>query len=340
MMNRLYRRVGMALGLSLLGGAAAAELLDEIKERGTLNCGTLDYVAGVGFIDENGEWSGFDVDFCKAAAAAILGDPTKVKFTAVTGPGKFPALESGEIDILSRSVTATISRDTTLGFSYIGPNMLTGQGIMLHADTGATSYADLDGASICVLAGTVTERYLAEYFQSNDMEFTPIAAENSDQMFSMYFDRRCDAVTMEPPYMAIRRARAEDPDAHVILEELIAKSFEAPMIREGSPRFYKVLQWMHYGMITAEELGITKDNVEEMAQTSEDPLVRRFLGVEGTIGEDMGVPNDWMVQVIKSVGNYGEFYDNNIGANTNLNVPRGMNALWRDGGAMIAPGWQ
>ncbi|MBY8975915.1 amino acid ABC transporter substrate-binding protein [Rhodobacteraceae bacterium NNCM2] len=338
---RMRFLTAVALGLALgAGGAARAELLDEIKERGELTCGTLDYIAGVGFLDDKGEWSGFDVDFCKAAGAAILGDPGKVKFIAITGAQKFPALESGEIDILSRSVTATISRDTSLGFSYIGPNMMTGQGIMVHKSTGATDYDQLDGASICVLAGTVTERYLAEYFQSEGMSFNPVAAENSDQMFSMYFDNRCDAVTMEPPYLAIRRAKSANPDEHVIFEKLIAKSYEAPMIREGSPRFYKVLQWMHFGMITAEELGITRANVEEMAATSTDPLVRRFLGVDGTIGTDMGVANDWMVHVIKAVGNYGEFYDNNLGANTNLKVPRGLNALWRDGGAMVAPGWQ
>ena len=320
--------------------AGAADLLDEIKERGTLKCGTLDYIAGVGFVDDKGAWSGFDVDFCKAASAAIFGTPDKVEFTAITGAQKFPALASGEIDILSRSVTATISRDTTLGFSYIGPNMMTGQGIMVHKDTGATDYDQLDGASICVLAGTVTERYLADYFTSHDMSFTPVAAENSDQMFSMYFDRRCDAVTMEPPYLAIRRVKSESPDDHVIFEDVIAKSFEAPMIREGSPRFYKLLQWMHYGMITAEELGITRENVEEMAKTSTDPTVQRLLGAEGSIGEDMGVANDWMVNVIKAVGNYGEFYDNTLGANTSLKVPRGLNALQRDGGAMVAPGWQ
>jgi general L-amino acid transport system substrate-binding protein len=338
---KLLNLTAAALALSVVAGAnASAELLDEIKKRGHVTCGTLDYIAGVGFINDKGEWSGFDVDFCKAAGAAIFGDPGRVKFIAITGAQKFPALESGEIDILSRSVTATISRDTTLGFSFIGPNMLTGQGMMLHKSTGATDYDQLDGASICVLAGTVTERYLAEYFATEGMSFTPVTAENSDQMFAMYFDNRCDAVTMEPPYLAIRRAKAKDPDEHLILEKLIAKSFEAPMIREGSPRFHKLLQWMHYGMITAEELGITKANVEEMAKTSTDPVVRRFLGVEGTIGQDMGVSNDWMLNVVKAVGNYGEFYDNNIGANTNLKVPRGMNALWRDGGAMIAPGWQ
>ena len=207
---------------------------------------------------------------------------------------------------------------------------------MVHKSTGATDYNQLNGASICVLAGTVTERYLAEYFTTEGMTFTPVTAENSDQMFAMYFDNRCDAVTMEPPYLAIRRSKAQSPDEHLIFEKLIAKSFEAPAIREG----FKVLQWMHYGMITAEELGITKANADEMAKSSTNPVVRRFLGVEGTIGQDMGVSNDWMLNVVKAVGNYGEFYDNNLGANTNLKVPRGLNALWRDGGALIAPGWQ
>jgi len=332
--------VTVALCFGTGGAANAADLLDEIKDRGELVCGTLNYIAGVGFLDDKGEWSGFDVDFCKAAGAAILGDPKKVRFVATTGAQKFPALQSGEIDILSRSVTETISRDTTLGFSFIGPNHMTGQGFMVHKDTGVTDVKQLDGASVCVLAGTTTERYLADWFKANGMSFQPVAAENSDQMYSMYFDKRCDAVTMEPPYLAIRRARAASPDDHVILETLIAKSFEAPVIREGSPKFFKVLQWMHYGMITAEELGITQANVDEVAKTSTNPVVLRFLGVEGTIGSDMGVPNDWMIKVIKAVGNYGEFYNNTLGKNSHLQVPRGMNALWRDGGAMVAPGWQ
>ncbi len=340
------RMILAAAAATLAFGALQAEaqekkdLLDTIKERGTLNCGTLDYLAGVGFLNDKGEWSGFDVDFCKAAAAAILGDATKVKFVATTGANKFPVLESGEIDILSRSVTDTISRETAMGMDYIGPNHLTGQGFMVHGDTGVSKIEDLDGATICVLSGTVTERYLADWFRAHDMTFSPVAAEDSDAMFSMYFDNRCDAVTMEPPYLAIRRARSEKPDESVILDTLIAKSFEAPVILEGNPKLREVLQWTHWGMVTAEELGITQANVEEMAKTSQDPVVRRFLGVDETIGKDMGVANDWMVNVIKAVGNYGEFYERNLGKGSQLNVPRGMNALYRDGGAMIAPGWQ
>lgn len=330
----------VALGLGAAQAQEKKDLLDTIKERGTLNCGTLDYLPGVGFLNDKGEWSGFDVEFCKAAAAAILGDPSKVKFVSTTGANKFPVLESGEIDILSRSVTQTTSRETAMGMDYIGPNHLTGQGFMVHAETGVTKIEDLDGATICVLSGTVTERYLADWFRARGMSFTPVAAEDSDAMFSMYFDNRCDAVTMEPPYLAIRRSRSETPDQHVILDTLIAKSFEAPVIMEGNPKLREVLQWMHWGMVTAEELGITQANVEEMAKSSEDPVVRRFLGVDETIGKDMGVANDWMVNVIKAVGNYGEFYERNLGSGSQLNVPRGMNAPWSQGGALIAPGWQ
>ncbi len=337
---RLLTTMAAALGLGA-SGAMAADLLDEIKDRGELSCGTMDYLAGVGFLDDNGNWSGFDVDFCKAASAAIFGTPDKVKFVALTGTQMFPSLSSGEIDILSRSVTETISRDTTLGFTFIGPNMLTGQGLMVHKSTGATDYDQMDGATICVLAGTVTERYLADYFTANGMTFTPVAAESGDQLFSMYFDNRCDAVTMEPPYLAIRRQKmAATPEDHVIFNDVIAKSYEAPLIREGSPRFHKLLQWMHYGMVTAEELGVTSENVDDMAASSTDPRVQRLLGVDGNIGESMGVSNDWMVNVIKAVGNYGEFYDRNLGANSPLQVPRGLNALVRDGGALTAPGWQ
>lgn len=336
-----FRTIVAAAAISLLGGVAAqAELLDDIKEKGELSCGTLNYLPGVGFLNDKGEWSGFNVDFCKAAAAAILGDPGKAKMVALTGPQKFPALDSGEIDILARSVTQTVSRETTLGYDFIGPNHMTGQGFMVPKDSGVTSVDDLDGATICVLGGTVTERYMADYFAFRGMTFTPVAADGSDQMYPMYFDGRCDAVTQEPPYMAIRRLRSGEAENHVILDDIISKSFEAPVIREGSPKLREVLQWMHYGMITAEEMGITQANVEEMVETSKDPNVRRFLGVDGEVGEGLGVSNDWMVNVIKAVGNYGEFYDRNLGKNSPLGVERGMNALWRDGGVLTAPGWQ
>ncbi|MEX2519481.1 MAG: amino acid ABC transporter substrate-binding protein [Paracoccaceae bacterium] len=332
----------IAIGaIAMLGATAAqAELLDDIKARGVLKCGTLNFLAGVGFLDDKGEWSGYDVDFCKGAAAAILGDASKVEFVILTGAQMFPALESGEIDVLSRSVTQTISRETTMGIDFIGPNHLTGQGFMVHNELGVSSVDELDGATVCVLAGTTTERYLADWFRGKDMTFTPVATETSDQMFANYFEQRCDAVTMEPPYLAIRRAKSATPDGHTILDALIAKSFEAPVIRQGNPALREVLQWMHWGMITAEEMEITSENVDEIASSSTDPVVRRFLGVEGAIGEGMGVSNDWMVRVIKSIGNFGEFYDRNLGSGTGLDVPRGMNALWRDGGAMVAPGWQ
>ena len=336
-----FKAIATAALFAVTGATAAhADLLDDIKARGELSCGTLNYLPGVGFLNDEGEWSGFDVDFCRAAAAAVLGDPNALKLVALTGPQKFPVLDSGEIDILSRSVTMTASRETSLGYDFIGPNLMSGQGFMVRKDSGVTSMDELDGATICVLAGTVTERYVADYFAYRKMTFTPVASEGSDQMYQMYFDGRCDAVTQEPPYMAIRRLRSGQADDHVILDQIVSKSFEAPLIREGSPKLREVLQWMHYGMVTAEELGITQANVEEMAATSDDPVVRSFLGAEGNIGEGMGVSNDWMVHVIKAVGNYGEFFDRNLGKNSPLGLERGMNALWRDGGAMTAPGWE
>lgn len=335
----LMAATAMTIGLGA-ADARAEDLLDTIKARGELVCGTLNYIAGVGFLNDKGEWSGFDVEFCKAAAAAIFSDPNKVRFVATTGANKFPVLESGEIDVLSRSVTMTISRETALGFDFIGPNHLTGQGFMVHKDTGVSKIAELDGATVCVLSGTTTEQMLADHFRANGLKFTPVAAEDSDAMYGMYFENRCDAVTMEPPYMAIRRSRSADPAGHIILDELIAKSFEAPLILQGNPKLRDVLQWTHWGMVTAEELGITQANVEEIAESTENPVVKRFLGVEGTIGKDMGIPNDFMVHVIKAVGNYGEFYERNLGSGSQLNVPRGLNALYRDGGAMIAPSWQ
>jgi general L-amino acid transport system substrate-binding protein len=335
------KTIAAAAVLAVTGAAAAhADLLDDIKERGELSCGTLNYLPGVGFLDDKGEWSGFDVDFCKAAAAAILGDAGKAKMVALTGPQKFPALDSGEIDILSRSVTHTVSRETTLGYDFIGPNHMTGQGFMVPKDSGVTSVDELDGATICVLGGSAQERYLADYFAFKGMSFTPVAADGSDQMYPMYFEGRCDAVTQEPPYMAIRRLRSGEAEDHVILDDIISKSYEAPVIREGSPRLREVLQWMHYGMITAEELGISSENVDDMLANSKDPNVRRFLGADGAVGEGLGVSNDWMVNVVKAVGNYGEFYDRNLGKDSPLGVERGLNALHRDGGVLVSPGWQ
>jgi general L-amino acid transport system substrate-binding protein len=340
-------RVGRIIAATALGllmtaglGAAQADTLTDVKARGVIKCGLPTQSPGYAFLTDQGKWTGYDVEFCRAAAAAVFGDGEKVQYVPLQFSQAFTALQSREVDILSRSVTMTISRDTQLGFNFIGPNMYTGQGFMVHKSLNVGSVKQLDGATICVLAGTVTERYLSDYFKANNLKYTPVAIESGEQAFAAYENQRCDAITMEPPLMAVNRIRFKDPSAHIILPDLIAKSYEAPVVREGDDKWYGILQWTYFAEITAEEYGITQENVDAIAKSTADPEIRRFLGLEDTIGEKMGLPNDWVVKVVKAVGNFGEVYDRNVGKNSPLNLPRGMNALWRDGGVLFAPSWK
>ena len=336
------RLIGLASGAALLaamGSVAHADLLADVQKAGELKCGVSDQLAGFSFLNDKGAWTGFDIDYCHAFAAAITGKPDAVKIIPLAFNQSFTALQSGEVDVLSRSVTYTISRDTQLKLEFIPPNFYTGQSFMAHAELGAKSVADLNGASICVLAGSVTERYVADYFRARGMKFTPIAVEQESQVPSVYESGRCDAMTHETPSLAIARQGFKNPAAHVILPEVIAKSYEAPLYREGDARWGDVMRWTHFALVTAEELGITKDNVNEKLK-SDDPVVRTFLGVDGDIGTKMGLANGWTVNVIKSVGNYGEIYNRHLGDASVLKIPRGMNDLADKGGLLFAPSWR
>ena len=329
---------GMTLSLTL-PLAVHADTLETIKSADAIKCGVSDNLPGFSFLNDKGAWTGFDADYCRAFSAAVFGAGDKVKFTPVAFNQSFTALQSGEVDVLSRSVTYTISRDTQLKVNFTPPNFYTGQSFMAHKELGAKSVKDLDGAAICVLAGSVTERYIADYFRANNMKFTPIAIEQTSQVQSVYESGRCDAMSHETPSLAIARSRFKNPDAHVILPEVIAKSYEAPLVREGDDRWNDIIRWTHFALVTAEELGITQKNVEEKLKSG-DPVVRTFLGVDGDIGEKMGLAKDWTVNVIKAVGNYGEIYNKHLGSDSALKIERGMNDLYERGGLLYAPSWR
>lgn len=334
----------LGASVAMLGAVSAqaqpkSPTVDTIKQRGNLKCGVYENSPGMAALNDRGEWVGFDVDYCRALAAAVLGDPKKTQFVKLTFAQSMPALRSGEIDVAAMSITYTAQRDTEMGFDFVGPTMYSGHGFMVHKRVGATKLADLNGATICVTAGTATESLIADYFRPRNMTFKPVAIESSAQLMSMYEDGRCDVVTLEPPFLAMRRARMKAPGEHVILNETFAKSHMGPVVREDDRVFSNVARWVQYALVTAEELGIDAANVDTM-KTSKNPDVRRFLGLEAGIGSKMGLTDDFAVNVVKAVGNYGDVWDRNIGAKSPGKLPRGMNALARDGGMQWAPNWR
>lgn len=332
--------IGTAILTTALYATAHAGTLEDIKATGKVKCGISDNLAGFATLNDQGKWVGFDVDYCRAFSAAVFGSPDHVTFVPVAFNQSFTALQSGEVDVLSRSVTYTISRDTQLGVNFIPPNFYTGQSFMAHKELGVKSVKDLDGAAVCVLAGSVTERYIADYFRANNMTFKSVPIENTTQIRSVYESGRCDVMSHETPSLAIARAHMKDPEAHVILPEVIAKSYQAPLAREGDDRWNDIVRWTHFALVTAEELGITQKNVEAMKNSSDDPVIRTFLGVDGNIGEKMGLDNNWTENVIRTVGNYGEIYGRSLGDGSTLKIERGMNALYANGGLLYAPSWR
>ena len=341
----MLNKIGSAAALlaALLAGSAWAQAksvtIDTIKQRGSLKCGVYESVPGLASLNDKGEWVGFDVDYCRAMAAAILGDGKKVQFIKLSFAQGMPALRSGEIDMAALAITYTIQRDTELGFDFVGPTLFSGHGFMVHKRTNASKLADLNGASICIVAGTITESLIADYFRPRNMTFKPVAIETSAQIMPMYEDGRCDVVTLEPPFLAMRRSRLKNPADHVILNEMFAKSHMGPVIREDDHVFSNAARWVHFALITAEELGIDASNVDAM-KASKNPDVRRFLGTDGNIGSKMGLTDDFTVNLVKAVGNYGDIWDRNYGMKSAGKLPRGVNALARDGGLQWAPNWR
>ncbi|XWN30499.1 MAG: amino acid ABC transporter substrate-binding protein [Devosia sp.] len=336
--------VAVLCGASLLAGASvvpafAGEILDEIKDRGVLRCGVYQNVPALATLDDEGNWQGFDVDYCKAVAAALFGSGDAVEYVPMNFAQGIPAVKTREVDMAGLAMTYVISRDGELGLDFVGPTLFSGHGFMVHKRAGAEKIADLDGASICVVAGTLTDSLISDYFSARGMSYTPVAFENSNQRYEYYENGRCDVVTSEIPFLGTRRIRMQNPDDHVILDEVFAKSHMGPIILEADPQWSNVARWVHYALIQAEEFGINQDNIDEMLET-EDPEIQRFLGVTETIGEKMGVSNDFVVNIIRAVGNYDDVWERNFGMKSAVELPRGLNALAQDGGMQWAPNWR
>ena len=286
--------------------------------------------------DSRGNYSGQDADYCRAIAAAVFGDASKVKYSPLSAKERFTALQSGEIDVLSRNTTWTMSRDTTLGLNFAGVNYYDGQGFMVRKSLGVKSALELSGASVCTNTGTTTELNVADYFRANKMEYEIVAFEKSDEVVAAYDAGRCDVFTTDQSGLYAERLKLANPDEHVVLPEIISKEPLGPVVRQGDDQWFNLVKWTHFALINAEELGVTQANVEEM-KSSDNPEVKRLLGTEGEFGSSIGVANDWVVNIVKAVGNYGEIFDRNVGPSTPLAIGRGVNALWSKGGLQYAP---
>jgi general L-amino acid transport system substrate-binding protein len=323
---------------ALAAVTASAATLDDVKAKGFLQCGSNTGLAGFGSPNDAGDWSGFDVDFCRALASAIFDDPKAVKFSPLSAKERFTALQSGEVDVLARNSTWTISRDTSLGLDFPAVNYYDGQGFMVRKDLGVASALQLSGASICVQTGTTTELNLADYFKANNLQYNPVVFEKQEEVDAAYDAGRCDVYTTDQSGLYSVRLTLKDPDNHIVLPEIISKEPLGPVVRHGDNQWADIVRWTHYAMLTAEEFGITQANVEEMMK-SENPEIKRILGQEADtkIGTDLGLTNDWVVRIIKHVGNYGESFERNVGAGSQLKIARGLNAAWNKGGLQYAP---
>ena len=329
--------IGAALGAVLLGSAAnAATTLDAVKAKGFVQCGVSQGLPGFSNADDAGNWTGLDVEMCRAVAAAIFGDGSKVKFSPLSAKQRFTALSSGEIDILSRNTTWTMTRDTQLGLNFAGVNYYDGQGMMVPTALGVKSATELDGANICTNTGTTTELNITDYFRSNNMSFNLIAFEKADEVVAAYDAGRCDVYTTDRSGLAAQRGKLTKPDSHVVLPEIISKEPLGPVVRQGDDQWFNIVRWTLNALINAEELGITQANAKARLKGTENPAIKRLLGSEGKFGEELGLSNDWALNAISAVGNYGESYERNVGPNTPLKLDRGVNALWSDGGILYA----
>ena len=318
-------------------GTAQAATLADVKERGELNCVVTTGLVGFAAPDANGKWAGFDVDFCRAVAAAVLGDGDKVKFVPSTGKTRFTLLNSGEGDILFRNTTETMSRDTDLKMNFLPVNYYDGQGFMVPTELGVTSAKELDGASVCIQTGTTTELNLADYFRTNGISYEPVPIETNEEARSNYLAGRCDVYTTDASGLASTRAAFEAPDDHMLLPEIISKEPLGGAVRHGDDEWLDIGKWVVNALINAEEAGITADNVAELAKSAGDnPNINRMLGTEGDFGSMIGLDKDWAVRAIAAGGNYGEIFERNIGPSTPIALERGLNAQWRDGGILYA----
>ncbi len=322
---------------TLAAGAVSAGTMDDVKARGKLNCGVTTGLVGFAAPDANGVWDGFDVSVCRAVAAAVLGDPTAVEFVTTTGQTRFTALASGEIDMLARNTTWTFSRDVDLKFEFVGVNYYDGQGFMVPKSLGVASAKELDGATVCIQTGTTTELNLADFFRANNISYEPVPIETNAEAQQQYLAGACDVYTTDASGLAATRATFENPADHVLLPEIISKEPLGPLVRHGDNEWGDVVRWSLNALIAAEELGITSANVDSMAAGTNNPEINRILGTEGELGAMLGLDKDWAMRIIKSVGNYAEVFEKNIGESTPIGLARGLNAQWTNGGLLYTP---
>jgi len=334
------KRVSLVLTLAVAAGlsaqTASAQTLKTIKDRGLLSCGVTQGVPGFSSPDDKGNWTGLDVDICRAIAAAVFNDPTKIKFVPLSSKDRFTALQSGEIDVLSRTTTWTLSRDTSLGANFAGVTYYDGQGFLVKKSLKVNSALELNSASVCVQTGTTTELNLADYFKGNNMKYEVIAFTTNDETIKAYESGRCDVFTTDVSGLYADRLKLANPAEHIVLPEVISKEPLGPMVRHGDDQWLDIVKWTLFAMITAEELGITQKNVDEKAK-SDNPELKRVFGTDGNLGEQLGLTKDWVTRIVKAVGNYGESFDRNVGPGSKLGIARGMNNLWNKGGIQYAP---
>jgi len=329
--------LGTLASAGLIAGIATAATLDDVKARGELICGTNTGLTGFAAPDANGVYQGFDVAVCKAIAAAVLGDATKVRYVPTTGETRFTALASGEVDLLVRNSTHTFSRDTDLKFDFVAINYYDGQGFMVKKDLGVSSAKELDGATVCIQTGTTTELNLADFFKSNNITYTPVTVADDSEAQRQYVAGACDAYTTDASGLAASRATLADAENHIILPEIISKEPLGPLVRHGDNNWGDVVRWTFYALVAAEELGITSANVNEIGASTVNPEIKRILGTEGDMGAMIGLDAEWAKRAIAANGNYGEIFAENIGESTPIGLARGLNAQWTQGGLMYAP---
>ncbi|HIP40234.1 MAG TPA: amino acid ABC transporter substrate-binding protein [Desulfocapsa sulfexigens] len=329
--------VAAVVTLVISVGFAQASTKEEVQKRGVFQCGVSTGLPGFSIADEKGVWAGIDVDVCKAIAAATLGDATKIKFVPLNAKERFTALQSGEIDALVRGTTWTLTRDSSLGLNFTGVNYYDGQGFMVSKKLGVKSALELDGAAVCIQSGTTSELNLADYFKENKMTYKAVVFDTHDATAAAFDNGRCDVLTSDQSQLYGLRTHLSKPEEAIVLPEVISKEPLGPVVRQGDDAWFNIVKWSLNAMIEAEELGVTKANVDEMKANSKSPAVRRLLGLEGIAGKGLGLNNDWAYQIIKQVGNYGEIFERNVGTGSPLNIARGLNALWSKGGIMYAP---
>jgi len=342
---KIIGNTGLLIGTiaAMLGAVPAnATTLESVKQKGFVQCGVSQGSPGFSLPDAQNNWTGMDVDFCRAVAAAVFNDPKKVKFTPLSAKERFTALQSGEVDILSRTSTWTMSRDTSMGLLFAGVLYYDGQGFMVKKSLGIDSALKLDGAAVCAGTGTTTELNVSDYFNAKGLKFTSVAIDDSNQLRQAYEEGRCDVLTSDQSVLYSERLQLKAPDDHVVLPEIISKEPLGPATRQGDDQWFNIVKWTYFALLTAEEDGITSSNVDEM-QKSTNPEIQRLLGVknaDGTaagFGSGIGVDEDWVVHIVKGVGNYAEMFDRNLGDKSELKIARGKNALWKDGGLQYAP---